>query len=153
MLKTRIPDSILPFPEATWDRVKFIFWRTISPFFIQGQGFLFWIGAIKHGGRQPFKIGRLKTGKTVDEFLKYLERTGFGNHFIAWEDDGQIASVRKLDGFEGQYHLRIFRDGEIRAHYEFTPEAHPVWHLKEVGMEPRRDEFVNAVGDWVALGE
>ena len=86
----------------------------------------------------------------MDDFLQYLIDNGWWNHFIAWTDEDQIISLRRLESFTWQYHLRIFRDGEVRGHYEYTPEAHPKWHLQEVGMEPRSEDFKKFLGDWVA---
>jgi len=85
----------------------------------------------------------------VEDFVEYLGTQGFFNHFIAWRDSGEIVSVRRPVSFEWQYHLRIFADGEVRGHYEYTPESHPVWHMREVGQEERREEFLEFLGDWI----
>ncbi len=142
----RVPDSTLPHPSGLWNWVKYIFWKGIAPFFVFGETVFHILHQV---GRQEYVFGKLAPGRTVDAFLTYLHMQGFGNHFIAWKDEGQLVSIRKLDGFERQYHLRIFEDGEIRGHYEYTPESHPVWHMKEVGFEERRSEFINFLGDWV----
>jgi hypothetical protein len=54
-----------------------------------------------------------------------------------------------LVDFKHQYHLRVFKDGEVRGHYEYTPECHPIWHLQKVGQEPRREELLGFLGDWI----
>lgn len=69
--------------------------------------------------------------------------------FIAWVDKDEAISTRKLDGFDFQYHLRVFKDGEVRGHYEKTPERHPIDHFLDRGMEPRRKEFLEILGDWI----
>jgi hypothetical protein len=99
--------------------------------------------------RQNYVLGRLRRDKKVSEFLQYLAGIGFFNHFIAWEDDGQVASLRKLVDFKWQYHLRVFKDGEVRGHYELTPESHPFKHYKKRGQVPHREEFMMFVGDWI----
>ena len=149
-LNNRIPDSVLPFPEGFSNQAKYILWKVIvSPFFLWGQSMLLKLGFLHHEGRQNFILGKLAKGRSLDDFLAYLKTKGFGNHFIAWKDDDQVVSVRLLDGFEWQYHLRVFNDGEVRGHYEYTPEAHAVLHAKEIGMEERREVFLNYLGNWV----
>ncbi|MEK7539337.1 MAG: hypothetical protein AAB595_01725, partial [Patescibacteria group bacterium] len=74
---------------------------------------------------------------------------GFGNHFIAWDDQAQVLSWRKLINFQEQYHLRVFSDGEIRGHFEYTPEAHPIQHFDEKGESFHRAEFLKFLGDFV----
>ncbi len=102
------------------------------------------------GRRQRYLLGKLKVGKSMPEFLKFLEREGFTNHFVAWLDPGQYVSLRKKLNFEEQYHLRIFKDGEVRGHYEKTPEAHPFKHFFEIGEAERRAELTAYLKDWIA---
>jgi hypothetical protein len=148
-MKNRLPDSVLPYPDGLWNRIKYVFWRAITPGYLFGLNLLIKLHILHHEGRQLFVVGKLAPGKNAEDFLEYLHSRGFFNHFIAWKDDNQIVSVRKLEDFKRQYHLRVFSDGEVRGHYEYTPEAHPAWHLKEVGFEQRREEFLEFVGDWV----
>jgi hypothetical protein len=144
-----IPDSVLPYPDGLWNRTKYAFWKGVYPMHNTIRNALLSTHVLSHAGRQPYAFGRLAPGKTVEGFLKYLERQQFGNHFIAWDDDDQVASVRRLDGFERQYHVRIFKDGEVRAHYEFTPECYPIMHYKAKGQQERREDFLNFFGDWI----
>ena len=148
-LETDIPDSTLPYPDAFWDRIKYLFWKAIAPIHPLVRDGLLKAGILHHEGRQDFKLGKLAEGRTLDDFLHYLHALGFGNHFIAWNDTDQIISLRKLVGFEWQYHLRIFNDGEVRGHYEYTPECHPILHTMDGCKQERRDDFMNFVGDWV----
>ncbi|HVN26399.1 MAG TPA: hypothetical protein VMT99_01980 [Candidatus Paceibacterota bacterium] len=150
-LTSRIADSVLPYPEGLTRKIKYFLWKyIISDGFEWGRDFLLKTGFIRHGvSRQEFVIGKLAPDVKVADFVKYLEGQQFGNHFVAWIDDEQIISVRRLDGFEKQYHLRVFKDREVRGHYEWTPECHPKWHLQEYQMEDRRDDFMRFVGDWV----
>lgn len=148
-LQRQIPDSRLPYPKGAYNRAKYVFWRIIYPFHNVGRDVLLGLGIIHHNGRQRFEFGRLAPGKTVDQLLLYLEKEGWGNHFIAWKDEGEIVSVRKLVDFERQYHLRVFADGEVRGHYEYTPESHPYWHMTDVGQEEHRNVFMQTLEGWV----
>jgi len=134
-------------PPST--RIKKTFWSFITPLFPYVRDFLTKIGIVRHHGRQSYHLGWLAPGRTMKDFVEYLKTKGFGNHFIAWTDDGQVLSLRRQQDFEWQYHLRIFEDREVRGHYEETPEDHPVDHFEERGMEARRDEFLELLGDWV----
>jgi len=101
-------------------------------------------------GRQPYHIGWLAPEKTLGELEKHLHNEwGFGNHFVAWKDNGQVLSWRKLENFDDQYHIRVFRDGEIRGHYEYTPEYRPLEHFVEVNEQERADEFKKFLGNYV----
>jgi hypothetical protein len=148
-LRRSIPDSVLPYPAGAYNRSKYIFWKVITPFHNFWRDFLLSSGILKHDCRQSYLIGELAPGRNIEDFLKYLERHGYGNHFIAWKDTDEIVSVRRLISFEHQYHLRIFSDGEVRGHYEYTPESHPRWHMKEVGQRPYDDHFLSELGDWI----
>ena len=148
-IQRQIPASVLPYPKGAYNRSKYLFWRIIYPFHNVGRDALLSAGVIHHRGRQNFVLGRIAEGKTLGEFLEYIQEQGFFNHFIAWKDDEEIVSVRRLVNFERQYHLRIFADGEVRGHYEYTPECHPVWHVKEIGQEDRREDFLVFLGEWI----
>lgn len=148
-IRKSIPDSVLPYPQGAWNRVKYVFWKGIYPAHNNIRNALLATHLLSHGGRQEYFFGTLVDGKNMEDFLKHLARYQFGNHFIAWEDDDQIVSLRRLDGFEKQYHVRIFKDGEVRAHYEFTPEHHPILHYKSIGQEERREEFLTFFRDWI----
>lgn len=132
------------------DKIKHKTWKEIYKFFIPTQRAFLKLGIIKHEGRQKYHIGWLAGGKTLEDLKEYLHREwGFGNHFVAWVDEGQVLSWRKLDGFKYQYHLRVFKDGEIRGHYEVTPEAHPLDHFLEKGESHRNKEFIEFLGGFV----
>src|SRR3989344_2482418 len=108
-----------------WDKTKQRIWRAIYKFFPSFQHGLLKTGLIHHNrGRQRFHIGYLAPGRTLEELKQHLHsKWGFGNHFVAWGDDDQVLSWRKLMDFNHQYHLRVFKDGEIRGHFEYTPEG------------------------------
>ncbi len=151
-LKRIVPDSVLPYPERPADRVKYFFWRMVFPRTYRGvRDGLLSAGIIKHGGRQHYPLGRLSHDKNMTDFLEYMREQGFGNHFVAWEDEEELIGLRKLDGFDKQYHIRVFRDGELRGHYEYTPESHWLWHLTKFEQEERREAFLKLLGGWVEI--
>jgi hypothetical protein len=151
-----IPSSPMIYPDSLGDRLKYLVWRLYTPFhpFVRDTSVA--LGIVSHvdkypQGRQPFILGHLTEGQTVQEFVAYMITKGFGNHFIAWKDSGQVVSLRYVDSFKYQYHLRVFEDGEVRGHYEYTPECHPVLHMKDGNMEERRDDFLRFIGDRIVV--
>jgi hypothetical protein len=137
-----LPYARPAFPSTLYEQLKYVFWRILTPLHPYIRDFLLYIRLLRHQGRQNYLLGRLAPGETVEGVVNYLLQKGYGNHFIAWNDDGQVVSLRHVESFERQYHIRIFEDGEVRGHYEYTPEARPILHVKEIGMEPRFDEFL-----------
>lgn len=95
-------------------------------------------------GRHRFPLGFLKTNFSPKEFRTLLCGRGFFLQPMAFTDPDQVLSLRRLDpeNFNFQYHIRLYKDGEIRGHYEKTPEDHPLDHLREVGFEARYEEFI-----------
>lgn len=148
-IKGAIPDSAVPYPDGLLGRTKYFFWKIVSPSYVFCMNLLLRLHVIHHEGRQDFLIGKLAKGAKLYDFLRHLQAQGWRNHFVAWHDDGQVVSVRKLVDFTWQYHLRVFDDGEVRGHYEYTPESHPWRHLREIGLETRREYFLRAMGDLV----
>ena len=134
-----------------FDKIKQKIWHFIYKFFPTLQKDLLKWHLIWHDkGRQKHHIGWLAPGKTLEGLKKHLhDKWGFGNHFIAWVDDGQVLGWRQLADFKCQYHLRVFSDGEIRGHFEFTPEAHPLEHFEEKGQREAKDDFLKFLGDFV----
>jgi hypothetical protein len=98
--------------------------------------------------RQPYLLGRLKGGVSPDEAKARLQSQGFYINRIAYIDPGQVLSMRRLDEDNPvmQYHIRIFDDGEVRGHYEYTPEDRPFKHMDEAILEKRPEIFRS----WVA---
>ena len=137
-----------------FDKIKQKIWHFVYEFFLPVQRFLLKHHIIHHENkRQKYHIGWLAPGKTLEELKLHLHsKWGFGNHFIAWTDNGQVLSWRKLTDFQDQYHFRVFSDGEIRGHFEFTPEAHPIEHFKEKGEVNKREDFLKFLSDFVVKG-
>jgi hypothetical protein len=129
-------------------RLKQHFWKFIYPVFPHIERYFLFA---HKKNRQRFHIGWLPEGKTLHQMMDHLStHYGFGNHFVAWEDTDQVLSWRKLVGFEYQYHLRVFADGEIRGHYERTPEASPVDHFLEKGEQAKIKDFLRFLGPYVS---
>ncbi|OGJ04307.1 hypothetical protein A3G06_02045 [Candidatus Nomurabacteria bacterium RIFCSPLOWO2_12_FULL_46_14] len=134
-----------------FDKIKQKIWHFAYKYFLVVQEDLLKRGIIHHNDkRQPYHLGWLASDKTLEDLKKHLHaKWGFGNHFVAWTDKGQVLSWRKLADFADQYHLRVFKDGEIRGHYELTPEAHPLAHLEGKGEVDKRGDFLKFLGDFV----
>lgn len=128
---------------TSFHKLQQALWRLIYPIFPYIQRGLVFLHQNK---RQRYHLGWLAEGRTLEELKHHLSAQGFGNHFIAWTDPGQVLSWRHLESFRYQYHIRVFADGEIRGHYEFTPEAHPIRHFCEVGEEARTEQFQKFLG-------
>jgi hypothetical protein len=148
-LRKSIPNSVLPRPKGFRNRSKYVFWKAIYPIHGTSRDLLLSLGILHHEGRQHYLLGRLAPGRSMAKFVKYLAAKNYLNHFVALKDDNEVVSVRRVVDFEHQYHLRVFKDGEVRGHYEYTPESHPKWHMEKVGQEPRREEFLKILGDWI----
>ncbi len=132
-------------------KIKSYIWHQIYYVFPKLQKFLVKYHIVWHDkARQKYHIGWVARGKTLQDVEKHLhEEWGFGNHFIAWVDSGQVLSWRKLANFDYQYHIRIFSDGEIRGHYEYTPESKPIKHFNEVDEESKIDDFKKFLGEYM----
>lgn len=124
-------------------------WWAITPPFLVIRWMLLKSRILKHDIRQPFLIGELREGKTAQGLFDHLAAQGFTKNFLAWVDNGETFGVRRLCDVHHQHHIRLFNDGEIRGHYEWTPEARPFDHLLEQGFEERREEFLAILGEWI----
>jgi len=144
-----LPHSRMVFPESLWDRAKYLFWRLYSPLHPKIRNVTTALGIVWHRGRQDFLLGKVSPNLTLKEFITRLVARGYANHFVAWKDEGEVVSLRYVENFKHQYHLRVFADREVRAHYEYTPECHPIAHFMERQLENRRDEFLKMLGDTI----
>lgn len=126
------------------DKIKSAIWKVIAPSFPRIRDFLLQIKLIRHQpGRQRYPLGWLPPGVTHHHVEAWLAKHNFKKHHIAWVDEDEILGLRRLETFRYQYHLRIFKDGEIRGHFEVTPEYKPIHHIQEKGMEHRHDIFLD----------
>ena len=136
-----LPRSKMVYPSTIKDRAKYRFWYLYGRFHPLVRDVALGLGVVSHSGRQNFLIGKIVPPYSIKDVVDFLIDRGYGNHFIAWKDEGEVVSLRKVVGFSHQYHLRIFKDGEIRGHYEYTPECYPILHYKAVDQKDCRDEF------------
>ncbi len=115
------------------------FWSVIYTILPKFTAFIQAVGI--HRFRQSFVIGHLREDKTPEDFSKHLRSKGYSKAFMAWIDPGEVLSLRKIVHKKFQYHIRLFRDGEIRGHYEYTPEGNPIGHLYETIFQNPKDYF------------
>ncbi|HUY62317.1 MAG TPA: hypothetical protein VMV50_00795 [Candidatus Paceibacterota bacterium] len=139
----------MEFPAVFDQQVRYLMWRLYAPAHPFLRGILSLAGVAVYPGRGDYLLGTLAPGRSLVEFVDYLILCGFGNHFMAWRYEGELVGLRLVENFKYQYHLRIFEDGEVRGHYEYTPECYPVKHVRQVDMEHRRDEFLALLDGWV----
>lgn len=142
-----LPRSEIVFPESFLDRLKYLFWRLYTPMHPYVRDILLAARVIQHTGRQEHLLGTLAPEEMIESITRYLVSQGYGNHFVAWRDKGEMVGLRRVENFEYQYHIRIFEDGEVRGHYEYTPECHPILHMCRAGREPRREAFLQLLGE------
>lgn len=143
----KLPQSQMVWPQELRHRIKYYFWRVYSPYHPMLRDSVIALSLIRNRGRQPFLLGRVAPHLSIEEFVSYLTQNGYAYHRVAWEDDGEIVSLRYVKNFSHQYHVRVFEDGEVRGHYEYTPECYPILHLWDVGREDRRENFLALVGE------
>lgn len=130
-------------PMSPLDKTKSAIWKIIAPIFPHLRDFLLKVKLIRHqSGRQKYPLGWLGQGLNRRHLEGFLAKHNFKKHAIAWVDEGEVLGLRRLETFRYQYHLRVFADGEVRGHFEVAPEYKPIHHLKEKGMEHRREVFL-----------
>lgn len=155
-----LPRSRMIYPDTRHEKVKYWFWRVYTPLHPYVRYVSYRLGVAKilaqqvvpemaDTGRQNFLIGTIHPERSIQEFVTFLVSKGFGNHFVAWKDMDEVVSLRRPVSFRNQYHIRIFSDGEIRGHYEYTPEYHALLHLIRVGFEDRTAEFRELFHGWL----
>jgi hypothetical protein len=37
----------------------------------------------------------------------------------------------------------------VRGHFEYAPEIHPILHVRGVGFEHKRADFLDLLGEWI----
>ncbi|MDB5244887.1 MAG: hypothetical protein JWN18_757 [Parcubacteria group bacterium] len=151
-----LPRSRMVYPTNVLDQLKYWIWRVYTPIHpaVRNLSTLLGLDAsvfspIDDSGRQDYLFGILHPDRPLRDFVDHLVSHGFGNHFVAWKDSGEVISLRKPLDFRFQYHIRVFHDGEVRCHYEYTPEYRPLQHLTQIGFEDRRSEFELFLRDWI----
>jgi len=94
-----------------------------------------------HYCRQRYHIGQLEDKFKKTDLYRFLKIHGFEKGTLAWIDKDEVLRMRKRIGRFFQYHIRLFRDGEIKGHYEYAPEARPWKHFWEYFFHPRKRYF------------
>jgi hypothetical protein len=152
-LQQSLPSSRMVFPSAMLDRIKYVIWRIYTPAHPFFRELFTTVGIVslrakaqRWGERQDYLIGTIAPGETIESVVEHLVAQDYGNHFIAWRDQGEVVGLRYVEDFKYQYHVRIFEDGEVRAHYEYTPESYLIRHNKAEGFEDRREYFLRVLG-------
>ena len=148
---TELPHSQMVYPDALRNRIKYVFWRMYAPYHPAVRDGALAVGLVRHEGRQRYLLGTIAPHLTIQQFVAHLVERGYGNHFVAWKEEGEVASLRAVQDFVYQYHIRVYADREVRGHYEYTPECHPIAHVRETFLEERRDYFLALLGNTVTL--
>ena len=117
---------------------------TLFPFLRTKFGFL---RCLRYKGREDYLLGHLKGNISIEQAKVFLENSWFHSYSVAWIDIGEILWMRKNDGFEYQYHIRVFDDGEVRWHYELTPEYARFRHFFDFDKSEKKTEFWEMIGD------
>ncbi len=94
-------------------------------------------------------MGRLNPKYSRENLKDFLLAKGFELTKISWHDPGEALDMRKVDKEIFQYHIRLFADGEIHAHYEYSPEAHPWGHFWESRFGPETEFFDELLGEYL----
>jgi hypothetical protein len=144
-----LPESEMVYPSAISHRIKYYLWRVYGPYHPTVRDALISLRMAKNHGRQPYLLGTIKKGYSIEQFVAKAVEQGFAYHRVAWEDAGEVVSLRLVNDFVYQYHLRVFEEGEVRGHYEYTPECYPILHLWDVGREHKREEFMRMFGEYI----
>lgn len=156
-----IPYSRVNYPFSAAGILRNGFWRAYTPFHHLLRNSLAASNAFKHGKPKDF-LGKIAPHLSIEEFVGFLVGHGYGNHFVAWKFKGEVVSLRRVENFTHQYHIRVFDDGSVCGHYESTPESHPFTHMKdffymktknigikETGIENRPEYFYGLLGDYI----
>lgn len=94
-----------------------------------------------HKKKQEFSRGFLDRKYPLSEVHRHLLNKGFEPPLLAWKDSEEIISLRLKDKDLFQYPVRIFKDGEVRAHYEYAPEEKPWGHILEKHFTAEEEYF------------
>jgi hypothetical protein len=121
-------------------KIKKYIWKFNYAIYAHLRDFILFVGLWKHSARQNFPIGFVKDGVKTDTIINILKTNRFENSICSWIDDNEILSMRRLDD-KRQHHVRLFSDGELRGHYEFSPEGAPIKHLLGIGFQQSKQYF------------
>lgn len=133
------------------DKFKKAFWTFVYHFFTKIQKiFLHYKIKSKKNFRMYHHIGWLNPINTLDELKVHLHTNwGFGNHFISILEEDEVLSWRKIEPNKKQYHIKVFKDGEIRGAFEFRPEENFFGYFKQKNREDMKEDFFDFLKDFV----
>jgi hypothetical protein len=127
-----------------------VVWKINYKIYPYLRDFILFTRLWKHTGRQNYHLGYVKDNISEKEIMKKFNKFGFEHSICSWIDDGEVLSMRKIKG-DFQYHIRLFNDGELRGHYEFSPERSPIGHLSEKVFLPKKNYFLNIINELIKL--
>jgi len=90
-------------------------------------------------GRQDYVLTKVDP-ETLheDDFAMKLITIGYQFNYFSFQDKDEVMNLRKLyisPQYQiRQYHVRLYSDGEIRAHDELSYEEDAVGHVDSVSM-------------------
>ncbi|QQG38244.1 MAG: hypothetical protein HYS26_01690 [Candidatus Kaiserbacteria bacterium] len=154
-----LPASEMVYPSALSHRLKYLVWRVYTPYHAYCRDALYSLKTVRKikanrvGQRQRYLLGHIAPSSHVGALVEHLVANGYRQQEVAWKDEGEIVNLRLLQDFVYQYHIRIFEDGEVRAHYEFTPECYPLRHLRQKGQTHEREYFLDLLRDHITPSE
>ncbi len=160
-LKT-IPYSTIDYPDSTTKLLRSGFWRAYMPLHYLLRNSLVAFNVFEQGKPKDF-LGKIAPHSSIREFVEFLVKQGYGNHFVAWKFKGEVVSLRYVENFAHQYHIRVFSNGSVCGHYEHTPESRPFTHMKgflymklgikKIEVEGRSQYFYDLLGDLIVRQE
>jgi len=103
-----------------------------------------------HRGRQGVPLGFIKKNASIRQVKSYLIKKGFEKVVLAWEDDEEVLSMRKIYNDKFQHHIRIFNDKEVRAHDEYSSEGNPSGHIFKKYFIRNKKFFKSLMKDFLA---
>jgi hypothetical protein len=103
-----------------------------------------------HKKRGDYLLGHLDAEKhTLADLNAHLISIGFERTKLAWKEPGEILSLRRVDGLKYQWHIRVFDDGEVRGHYELSPESSPLKHLRSSVFNDDKEFLLSLIGNYL----
>ena len=121
-------------PQTFTEWCKEILWIILMPFWPPVRWCMRLVGIHPFGkDRQPTLLGWLSTDKTPEQFRQFLKSIGFRHNPLSWVDDGELFGLRNRLTFKHQQHVRLYKDREVRAHQEITPEFNDIKHIRGLG--------------------
>jgi len=105
-----------------------------------------------HRRGQDYHIGYVKKNYSISDLKDYLEEEGFGASVLSWQDEGEVMNLRKVNKRMYQWHIRVFKDREIRGHYEFSSEGSPIAHIYKKLFIPEEKYFLNLFAKFLDKG-